>query len=102
MVSTFGERKDIELRINKVEYTQECSIDSDPLHYHKQSTVFFIVATGIYLVEVEGETIELNQDSVLEIKPGTKYKAKAVIKAPCICITVGTYNDEGDRVVVEK
>ncbi len=101
VVSYYGERENISIRINREDLLTEGPFDWDPLHYHKQSTQFFIVTEGEMLIEVEGEEVILNQEKVLEIKPNTKYRGKAVLKAPCTCLTIGTYNVQGDRVVVE-
>ena len=102
IVSTYGERKDIQLRINREDFSQEGVLRSDPLHFHKESTQFFIVSEGVFRVKVNGEFVEVDKDVVLEIKPGTTYQDYEVLKAPCTCFTIGTHNNEEDRIEVAE
>jgi mannose-6-phosphate isomerase-like protein (cupin superfamily) len=99
-VSYYGNRESIPLRINVIKFEAEGLADWDPLHYHKTSTQFFIVLEGALSVEVDGNKIEVDQNTVLEIKPNTKYRVRAITKAPASYVCVGTKNLEGDRVVV--
>ena len=102
VVSFFGERENIQLRINRQDFETAGILKSDPLHFHKESTQFFIVTEGVFRVKVAGDFVDVDKNALLEITPGTTYQDYEVLSAPCTCFTIGTYNNEKDTVVVEE
>jgi mannose-6-phosphate isomerase-like protein (cupin superfamily) len=47
---------------------------AEVLHYHKQAQQFFFILQGTATFEVEGQTIEVEAEQGLHIKPGHKHR----------------------------
>lgn len=93
----YGKREEIPLRINLSSFS---SIKmTDPLHFHKKSTQFFLVVEGEITLEVNGKSVTLSKDNLLEIVPKEKYRVRRVKKGSKY-VVIGTKNAEGDRVEV--
>lgn len=75
---------------------------TDRLHYHKEGIIFILVLEGTGVVEIEGENIMVNNDEVLRISPGERYRHTGVKKAPFSWITICTSKNPEDKVFIEK
>lgn len=96
----YGVRGEIDLRINSGTLNPNENL-IDPIHYHKEATVYFIVTEGALEVEINGHVLTINQDIVCEIKPTTPYRTlKAVGNEVCKWICINTKNTADDRVEI--
>jgi mannose-6-phosphate isomerase-like protein (cupin superfamily) len=74
----------------------------DPRHYRKESTVYFIVMTGILLLEVDGETHRVDNEFVFELSPKTVYRVLGSEVGDCKWIAINTVNEHGDKIVLDE
>jgi mannose-6-phosphate isomerase-like protein (cupin superfamily) len=98
--SYWGEYDEIELGISEGKM-DETGPFNDPLHYHKEGTVFFLCLEGKGEIEVEGKIASLEKDVLLEIKPKEKYRVTRSLITPFHFIVMCTRNTESDKIVVQ-
>lgn len=97
-VGYWGERKDVDIRVNFGIFQAGENFPEDPLHYHKTRITYFCVLEGILMVEVEGEKITVNQEAMLEVLPMEKYRTLSVGMDGCKYIVIGSHNED-DKVI---
>jgi len=95
----WGERSDVDIRVNVSKFRAGEKFPNDLLHYHKTRTTYFCILEGTLFVEVNKQEIILTSESMLEILPMEKYRTKGVGKKGCQFIVIGSHN-EHDKVNV--
>ena len=96
----WGERAQVDLRVNFAVFSSKDSFPEDQLHYHKTRTTYFCVLEGELHLEVSGEKIILTQNAMLEVEPMEKYKTLAVGSNGCKFVVIGSHTDEEDKVIL--
>lgn len=71
------------------------------LHYHRIGTTYFLGISGVGLLQVDGEKIELSKDTLLRIDPGEKYKVVGAKRTPFEWVVVCTAKEKGEKVELE-
>ncbi len=99
-ISFFGERGEIGLRINFGELKKGEKFPKDDLHYHKTRTTYFCVISGEMTMEVEGATLIIDQNKLLEVYPMEKYRTMSVGEEGCLWVVIGDHNED-DKVVIK-
>jgi mannose-6-phosphate isomerase-like protein (cupin superfamily) len=97
----WGDFGEIDMGWSYGEISSKNPFPGEKLHYHKVGTIYFLALEGIGLLEVEGERVELEKDSLLRIDPGEKYKVIGAKDTPFKFIAVCTSKDPKEKIVVE-
>lgn len=100
-VYSWGERKEVPLRINFGEFNSGDEFPVDQLHYHETRTTYFCVVSGSLIVEVEGEKVIVTREAMLEVIPLEKYRTLGVGDEGCQYVVIGSHNLE-DKVTLES
>jgi len=75
---------------------------NDTLHYHKESSEFYLALRGKGILEVNGEDVSLDPSSLVMVEPGEKHRVKKAVKKPFSWLTVATVKKRDDKVIVEE
>ncbi|MCA9352078.1 hypothetical protein KC866_01685 [Patescibacteria group bacterium] len=100
-VHVWGERGEVDIRINFGTFRAGEVFHPDPKHYHNDRTTYFCVLDGMLIVEVEGKEIIVNQDAMLEVSSMEVYRTIGVGGQGCIFVVIGSHN-KPSRIVVEN
>lgn len=95
----YGKREEISLRISRG-LLEKGDID-EKLHYHKNSTQYFLIVKGIIKLLLDNKEELFIEDNVYEISPMTKYRILSCESNECDWIVIGTVNDPEDRVEID-
>lgn len=99
-VGYWGERSEVDLRVNFGIFKAGETFSEDPIHYHRTRTTYFCVLEGSLGVEVEGKKITVTKDAMLEIPPMEKYRTVSVGAEGCKFVVIGNFSED-DRVFPE-
>ncbi len=98
-VYAWGQRNEIDLRVNLNVFKARDTFPHDPLHFHKTRTTYFCIISGDLFVHVGGKELHLTQEQMLEIEPQEIYKTVRIGDNGCTFIVIGSHNEK-DRVEV--
>ena len=65
-------------------------------HTHKQTDEFFFVLEGKLLLDLEGETVELNPHQGYTVPRGVEHRTRAPERTVMLMVESGQVNPEGD------
>lgn len=98
----FGEYSETPLQIDITSIDEDnLSTCKDALHYHKESTEYYLVQEGEAIIEIEGKDYTLKSNTLVMVEPKERHFVKEVTKLPFIVINIGSIKKEGDKVIVD-
>lgn len=71
---------------------------AEVLHYHEKAQQFFFILKGIATFEIEGETIVVNEQEGIHIKPGQKHRISNNTGSAIEFILSSQPSTAGDRI----
>ena len=71
---------------------------AEVLHYHEKAQQFFFILKGIATFEIEGETIVVNEQEGIHIKPGQKHRISNNTDSAIEFILSSQPSTAGDRI----